>query len=157
MIQRIQTVYLILAGLASSLLLFFFPLAFYYSDTVSLKFRITGIENLTPLSDPVTINPILIYLLVFLAVAAGLLAVATISKYRNRPLQLKLLRISFLVEIVKLIFLFVVIDFIRKSTGAELDYGTGMFLPVIGLLFFILAHRGVQADERRVKSADRLR
>ncbi len=157
MIQRIQTVYLFLAGLASSVLLFFFPMAYYYSDTVSLKFRLTGIENLTPLPDPVTINPVLTYGLVFLALAAGFLAVITLLKYRNRPLQLKLLRVSFLVEIVKLIFLFVVIDFIRKSTGAEMEYGTGMFLPVIGLLFFILAHRGVQSDERRVRSADRLR
>lgn len=157
MIQRIQTVYLFLAGLASSVLLFFFPMAYYYSDTVSLKFRLTGIENLTPLPDPVTINPVLTYGLVFLALAAGFLAVITLLKYRNRPLQLKLLRVSFLVEIVKLIFLFVVIDFIRKSTGAEMEYGTGMFLPVIGLLFFILSHRGVQSDERRVRSADRLR
>lgn len=149
--------YLFLAGLASSVLLFFFPMAYYYSDTVSLKFRLTGIENLTPLPDPVTINPVLTYGLVFLALAAGFLAVITLLKYRNRPLQLKLLRVSFLVEIVKLIFLFVVIDFIRKSTGAEMEYGTGMFLPVIGLLFFILAHRGVQSDERRVRSADRLR
>lgn len=149
--------YLFLAGLASSVLLFFFPMAYYYSDTVSLKFRLTGIENLTPLPDPVTINPFLTYGLVFLALAAGFLAVITLLKYRNRPLQLKLLRVSFLVEIVKLIFLFVVIDFIRKSTNAEMEYGTGMFLPVIGLLFFILAHRGVQSDERRVRSADRLR
>jgi predicted branched-subunit amino acid permease len=37
------------------------------------------------------------------------------------------------------------------------NYGIGIMLPSISILFIILAIRGIKKDERLIKSADRLR
>jgi hypothetical protein len=39
----------------------------------------------------------------------------------------------------------------------RIDYGLGMYLPVIALAFTFLANRGIKKDEDLVKSVDRLR
>ncbi len=37
------------------------------------------------------------------------------------------------------------------------DYNVGMFLPVIAILFCLMAIRGINNDEKLLRSADRLR
>ena len=37
------------------------------------------------------------------------------------------------------------------------NYGLGVILPSLAVLFIILALRGIRKDERMIKSADRLR
>jgi NADH:ubiquinone oxidoreductase subunit 3 (subunit A) len=72
--------------------------------------------------------------------------------------QMKLARIGLffvLVQIAALFFYYV--ENIAKRVGADANYEFGIFLPVISLLFYFLAIRGIQKDIKLIRSADRLR
>ena len=50
-------------------------------------------------------------------------------------------------------------QFAKKIPGGleTANYNVGMFLPVIAILFSILAIRGINNDDKLIRSADRLR
>lgn len=157
MIQRIQTLYLFLAALAAGVLVFFFPLAGYYSDLATVELWITGLKNLAPIASPVHIHALIAYLGVFLALVVAIQSAIILAQYKNRIRQLKLLRIAWLANIILVVYLFFVCNLVAKSAGVAPEYKTGVFFPVISLLFLILAQRAIQSDERKVRAADRLR
>ncbi|MEA3504882.1 MAG: DUF4293 family protein, partial [Bacteroidota bacterium] len=88
MIQRVQTLFLLLATIAGTTT-FFFPLANFVSEMAYYKFFLTGIEHISP-------NPQELFSLAFvlpLAIIAGLivaLSFTAIFLYKKRPLQIKL-------------------------------------------------------------------
>ena len=135
MIQRIQTVYLFLASLAL-ILLFFFPYieitgddAFVKEETVNLLF---------------TIIPAVLFL-------------AAIFLFKNRMLQRRVTRIA-LYFIVALIVSALYFAFYQNADATQVvQFEFGGLLPVLSLLFAVLALRGINKDEQLVRSIDRLR
>ena len=133
MIQRIQTIYLFLAAVVL-LLLFVFPLG------------IVGGNNFTFQNDIVA----------FIAALVGAgVSLITIFLFRNRSLQKKTLQIavfavSFFVGWIAMSI------FINKDPALD-QFGIGLACPFIALLFMFLAMRGINKDNKIVKSMDRLR
>ncbi|MDO9510983.1 MAG: DUF4293 family protein [Bacteroidales bacterium] len=156
MIQRIQSVFLVLAALLAAFT-FAFPLASFFSETVAMHLFITGPMPLTPVSDTVIINRWFIYTLVFLNVGSGFLALVAMFQYKNRLHQLKLVKIALLMNVVLVAVLFVLTDFIKKKLSVTPDYDIAIILPVIGLILLLLAQRGIKKDEEKVKSTSRIR
>ena len=157
MIQRIQTVYLFLAGLAG-ILLFFFPLANYYNEMAgNYRFFITGIEAMDP--DPKMqfsfwfTSPLWI-----VNGAATILSLVSLVFYSNRLYQLRLVAFNILFNIllVVLIFLFYT-GKIEGITQISPAYQEGVVFPLVSLVFLVLANRSIRKDESKVKAADRLR
>ncbi len=72
--------------------------------------------------------------------------------------QLKLIRFGLFLNIalIAAIFFFYT-NQISKAVLDDPDYKFGIYLPIITLLFIILAMRGVQKDIKLIRSADRLR
>jgi glucan phosphoethanolaminetransferase (alkaline phosphatase superfamily) len=154
MIQRIQSVYLSLIALLS---LLFVPGSFLsFTEKSGTKlivafnglFRIAGpnhdlIERLLPLS-------ILIVLIFFMALV-------TIFIFKNRKTQLRLTLILIILISVFVIAMIHVSMSITSKFDATIIPGVKMFLPILILLFSILAYRGIKKDDRLVKSYDRLR
>ncbi len=157
MIQRIQTLYLFLAALAAGVLVFFFPLAGYYGDMAIVELWITGLKNLAPVESPVHLHPVIAYLGVFMALVVAIQSVIILLQYKNRMRQLKLLRIAWLANILLVVFLFFVCNLVSRGAGVSPVYKTGIFFPIISLVFLVLAQRAIQSDERKVRAADRLR
>ena len=158
MIQRIQTVYLTLAILALSLL-FFFPVAYFYTEMASLRFYITGVKNMVP-SGTVPFPGWFTYPLMAGALFVIVLSGVIISLFKNRPKQIKLTNIAVMLNIFFVLgLLFIYIPMLEKNTGIKADYaGTfGIYLPVISLMFLVLASRSIKRDEKLVRSSDRLR
>jgi hypothetical protein len=61
------------------------------------------------------------------------------------------------IVLVMVIFFFYATK-IKTLTMTEPEYNyTGMVLPLVSILFLILANQGIRKDEALVKSADRLR
>ena len=153
MIQRIQTVYLFLASLAIYLL-FLFPIANLFTTTGAKKIMITGVYE--------TINGQVAQtesftLLMIATVIIGLVPIALIFLYKNRKKQLTLVYTSVIVFIA---YSFWISQTVKSASGTTLqisDYGIGAGLTSVAVLFLILAGRGIQRDEKLVKSADRLR
>jgi hypothetical protein len=158
MIQRIQTVFLFLAFLAA-VLLFFFPLAGIYSGTVAYKFYIYGMKNMVPGEDSV-ISFMTTFPLLLINAVIGVLSVSAVFLYKNRVTQMRIVRIAILLQIVMIALVFFVYAKIIETTlFSSPDYleETGIYFPLISLVFLILANRSIMKDEKLVRSVDRLR
>jgi len=158
MIQRIQTVFLFLAFLAA-VLLFFFPLAGIYSGTVAYKFYIYGMKNMVP-GEASVISFMTTFPLLLINVVIGALSIGAVFLYKNRVTQMKIVRIAILLQIVMIALVFFVYAKIIETTlFSSPDYleETGIYFPLISLVFLILANRSIMKDEKLVRSVDRLR
>lgn len=157
MIQRVQSLFLLAASFMM-LMIFVWPLASYYSDTMTVVLHLYKIESVTALpGGGISVSPVLTGFISFLTVVVAILCTIIIFKYKSRPAQIKLLRISLIINIVFIVTVFALTDFIRKGIGIIPEYGTSAFFPVVALMFQLLAMRFIRKDEEMVKSADRLR
>jgi hypothetical protein len=142
MIQRIQTLWLIIVAITafatSQLTLYVGKL----SNGSELEFKLAG--NL---------------LLAIIIILLGLLALICLFLYKNRKLQFKLSVIGLIVSIGFLFLEYFVVENYFKPDNAILtgSYKIGAILPVVMIVFFFMAARGIYRDEKLVKSMDRLR
>jgi len=158
MIQRIQSVFLLLAFLAA-VALFFFPLAGIYSDTATYKFYVYELKNMVPgevsLFSFMTTFPLLL-----LNILVAALSIGSIFLYKNRISQAKIVRLAILLDIVLIaLIFFVYAKIVETNLLASPDYldEAGIYFPLISLIFLILANRSILKDEKLVRSIDRLR
>lgn len=103
--------------------------------------------------------------LVTLVILCGVIAVAGIFLFRNRTLQMRLVALGFLLNVVYAFLLFFwavdkYADLLSSGLGGakpEVIWFVGAFAPLLSLVFFFLAQRGIRKDEALVRAADRLR
>jgi len=155
MLQRVQSIYLLLASLAM-FALFFFPLVHnVYVDGKPLTVMVTGIyQDLngqlthTEFFTGVTIATVII----------ALIPLAIVFLYKNRKQQIALCYSALLVIVGYSFWLSraakAVMGCIQIDTH---NWGIGLFLSSISMLLILMAIRAIKADEKLVKSADRLR
>ncbi|MCX6268528.1 MAG: DUF4293 domain-containing protein [Bacteroidetes bacterium] len=158
MLQRIQTLYLAIVAIAC-ILLFFFPLANYYHEIQgNYKLFIYGIKSMDP-EPKVLFSSYFTIPLIFMAVASFIFAVSAIFLFKNRPLQIRLCAFNMLTNIVLvMVIFFFYATKIKTMTLIEPEYNyTGMALPLVSILFLVLANQAIRKDEALVRSADRLR
>lgn len=141
MIQRIQSVYLLLSAV---LLVCFgiFPLA-EVQDAVGAVLASAG-----GMSAMNTFIP---------AIAAALIAVLAIFMYRNRKAQMRLCLLLVLLSLVLSGGAAYGIFSQATALGGQVAWKPGIAFPLLAVVFFYLAWRGVRNDDRLVRSADRLR
>jgi hypothetical protein len=133
MIQRIQTIHLFLAVISAVLFL------------VSPYGQIAE-AALMPLDYTV--------LSVF-SILSILVSAATILKYTNRKLQKKLIWVGLGIVDVLLIFLLYQYFFVEATRSFQL--GMGLIFLLFIPIFLVLAMKGINNDEKIIKSMDRLR
>jgi uncharacterized membrane protein len=136
MIQRIQTVYLLVVILIAGILPFWVNL---WSDA-------QGNEIFAK-------NEILISLAFYIS---ALLALVAIVLFKNRKNQFVVNRLNLILQLFLLGF------FVYRSLNlpGEIEVsekGIGMLIPVVSIVFLVLANRAIKKDEDLVKSVDRLR
>ncbi len=156
MIQRIQTIYLLLAVLCLSAV-FFTDIA-HYTDAAGIKSELSlyALNNANGEVEPVDFGllPVSLY-----AVAAAMLF-ASILLYRNRSTQRRVIRFAYLFIIGGLIAVWY---FVSRNywdldlTEPDLGYRVGFFLPFASIAFAMLASRAIRRDEELIKSLDRIR
>jgi len=145
MIQRIQSLFYLLAALCAAGI-FFLPIA--TSDKPASPFLEDKIFNV---QDHIGF--------IVVAALAVLLPLAALFLFKNRPLQLRLGAVSLLFP---LLLIGAGVWMILKNGTAEVQsavitQGTSMFLPIGVIVFGLLANRFVKKDETLVRSSDRLR
>lgn len=156
MLQRIQTIFLLLVALCS-LALFFLPLAGFLSDLFYLKLYLYAFENMTPDSELqfgiLTVLPLLV-----INGAIILITMITIFSYKERIKQIRLLRIDMLLNMGLLVAIFVFYPYLLlNNIKLDSEFEVGAYIPIINLIFLFLANRFILKDEKLVRSADRLR
>lgn len=143
MIQRIQSIFLLLAAGASFGVLGA-PLASAKAAIAHSMFK----DQLLTVQDDLV-------LLVAFAVA-GVLALASIFLFKNRKTQLQISAIAMVANLLGLGYAAFLL-YQNKIDFANLAIAVGAYLPLIAVLFEILANRAIRKDEKLVRSADRLR
>jgi hypothetical protein len=158
MIQRIQTIYLSLVFVAMALL-FAFPLAQFFSENGAYVLSVKGLQNMVP-GGPDVFNPLIFIPLILFSAGIGLLALFTIFQYKNRLFQIKLTNIGVFLAIVLIMgIFFLYIPMIEKKISIVPDYSKafGIYLPLVALVFMVMANRAIKRDDKLVRSSDRLR
>ncbi|WP_242094964.1 DUF4293 domain-containing protein [Aestuariivivens sediminicola] len=138
MLQRVQTLYLLITVVASAALIFVFPL-YQVSDNDGVWVYAA--------SDNVLLS-------VFLC--SAVLSLITILKYKNRKTQFMLGRLNIILNFFILGF-FVYQSLNLSGETVVSKKGIGMLLPIISIVFLVLANKAIKRDEDLVKSVDRLR
>jgi dipeptide/tripeptide permease len=141
MIQRLQSIWLLLAAAAAFCSLKF---SFYSGNMIA--------ENQTKARVELTAQSNL--LLLILTAGVGIASLIAIFLYKNRKLQLRIVLLTLLVSIINLVLFFMQTKkFVPDAGNYALTAVFALFIPV--LLFFAI--RGIRRDEKLVKSLDRLR
>ncbi|KIQ24859.1 DUF4293 domain-containing protein [Flavobacterium sp. MMLR14_040] len=138
MIQRIQTVYLILTFLVTGVLMFFIPLwtlntgkAFYFMQD--------------------QVYTILLGL-------STMLTIISIISYKKRQNQFVMGRLNIILNLILLgLFVYRSLNLSGETVNAVSEKGIGMFLPIVAIVLLVLANKAIKKDEDLVKSVDRLR
>lgn len=155
MIQRIQSVWLFLATTAIFALFLFPYVQVLNPDGTGRSIKVTGVyENLN--GQVVQTEPFLALTIVTVIVA--LIPFIIIFFYKNRKLQITLSYITILLIIGLSFWTAQVAKAQAGNISLQLEnYGLGVVLPPIAILFMILALKGIRKDDKLIRSADRLR
>lgn len=138
MIQRIQTVYLLLTFVVTGVLMFFIPLwtlntgkAFYFMQDQ------------------------------FYTILLGLstmLTIVSIISFKKRQNQFVMNRLNIILNLILLgLFIYRSLNLSGETVNAVSEKGIGMFLPIVAIVLLVLANKAIKKDEDLVKSVDRLR
>ncbi|WP_396168920.1 DUF4293 domain-containing protein [Flavobacterium sp.] len=137
MLQRIQTIYLLLAFLVTGVLPFFIPL-WAMADGKAYLFM----QNQ-------------LYVVIF-----GLsttLSILSIFSYKKRQNQFVMGRLNIILNLILLgLFVYRSLN-LSGETATVSEKGIGMFLPIVAIVLLVLANKAIKKDEDLVKSVDRLR
>ncbi|QXP74498.1 DUF4293 domain-containing protein [Tenacibaculum sp. AHE15PA] len=145
MIQRKQSIYLLIAGIISAGLTFIFSL--WTNSQTNLPIYIVDLFSGVSVLEKTA--PILFF-------ASALLSFVTLFLFKNRQLQFVLGRLNILINL----FLLGILIYLSQTLSGEAlvsEKGIGMFFPVIVILLLVLANKAIKKDEDLVKSVDRLR
>ncbi len=152
MIQRIQTLYLILAAIALSFI-FMAPIVSYTGiDGVIYTLNVKDLLG----SDGTVQQAASRISILILAPITLLSIVFMISQFKNRQKQMAIGRLIYLMLAVLITLAWFFIEANKFDTEIN-GYGFGYFAPVAALPFIFLANRSIKKDEELVKSLDRLR
>ena len=137
MIQRIQTIYLLLAFVVTGILLFFIPL-WTMSDSKEYYFMQSQVYT------------------ILLGLSTTLTLLSVVS-YKKRQNQFVIGRLNIILNLILLgLFVYRSLN-LSGETPAVSEKGIGMFLPAVAIVLLVLANKAIKKDEDLVKSVDRLR
>jgi Domain of unknown function (DUF4293) len=136
MLQRIQTIYLIISAGISGGLIFVFHLWTTINETEFYA------------------KDELLYFGLFLGSTA--LTLIAIFMYKNRQTQFVMCRLNIILNFI-LLGLFVYRSLKLSGETGVSEKGIGMLLPIFSIVFLALANKAIKKDEDLVKSVDRLR
>jgi hypothetical protein len=147
MIQRIQTVYLILVAILLGLI-YLFPIADIAATNALYRFDIQGIHK----AEELVMNGWPLMLFLSLVIVVHLLI---IFLYKKRILQVKLLilAIILLLGLFSSFFWFGYMGF----RGATVGFKLTMAIPAVTIILDYLAIKAIAKDEALVRSLDRIR
>ena len=136
MIQRIQTIYILISALIMGALYVWFPIMLDQDGGVILQ-----------RGEPLIVVPI------FLSIV---MAIISILNYKKRQSQFILNRLNILSNFV-LLGVFVYRSLTLSGETLVSEKGIGVLFPIISIVFLVLANKAIKKDEDLVKSVDRLR
>lgn len=136
MLQRIQTIYMIISATLLGALYVWFP-------------NIVSEEGLVVVRND---EPIMLGLIF----GSILVTFISIFSYKKRKSQFVINRLN-IILIFFLLGVFVYRSLTLSGETLVSEKGIGVFLPIISIVFLVMANKAIKKDEDLVKSVDRLR
>ena len=136
MLQRIQTIYMIISATLLGALYVWFP-------------NIVSEEGLVVIHND---EPIMLGLIF----GSILVTFISIFSYKKRKSQFVINRLNIILNF----FLLGVFVYRSLTLSGEIlvsEKGIGVFLPIISIVFLVMANKAIKKDEDLLKSVDRLR
>ena len=144
MIQRIQSIYLFISTLLSGGLIFILNL---WTNEQGVDFFVM---------DSFSSENILLKVMAVLFFVSAVLTFVAIFQFKNRQLQFVLGRLSILTNFI---ILGIIVYFSQNLSGEihVSEKGIGLLIPILTIVFVVIANKAIKKDEELVKSVDRLR
>lgn len=172
MIQRIQTLYLLVAFIALSMMFIFPVVTFTSNQPVSgipqtsqgafLDYKIYAFEETA--DNPATpVKPDYSNIFVANALAIGvsiLLVLVTVSMFNNRKMQMTMCWLTVCCMLICVGLIYYEVNYIvnpNKIVHTNEQMGIGAFSLSVGLIFTLFARKSIKKDDDLVRSADRIR
>lgn len=154
MIQRIQTLFLGLVIIVMSLNLFS-PV--WQASNTEKSIVVMPFYLLEKTGEQEQHHGVLYIALAIVAIIA--IAIFSMSKFKNRPLQLRLGMLNSVLLCAVVLAFYMVIGKGKAMMGSTFNerFEVGFYLPLISIIFNILANRFIKKDDDLVKSVDRIR
>lgn len=158
-LQRWQSVYLLLATIAISIFAFL-PIVQFQTPTSVFDFSVLSLTELgSPTAQIGTVNtPLHNWMLFSVNMLTSIISIITIFKYKNIKLQKKLCYIN-LALIVSLWASTIIVanNMIELLQSQHYVLQFGIILPAIAMIFVFLAISCMKKDQKILSSYDRIR
>jgi hypothetical protein len=161
MIQRKQSLFLLIAAV-----LFIAQFAFNFweaeyldeNDNVIATAEMT-VSQITFEQDRAVVSNQTSWVMIS-TIAVILFAFLSIFIYGNRRIQVKFVHFTSLIALLQIVLAFYNIEDAKlaiEAAGLNDRYGLNLFFSIAAIIFLYLAARGIDSDEKLVRSADRIR
>ncbi|MBR5168999.1 MAG: DUF4293 domain-containing protein [Muribaculaceae bacterium] len=147
-IQRIQSVYLLIAVILMVVFAFFPALTFHLGDkTVFYGALETGRVG------SLHVDPLMLTLIILIS----LLAFIDIFLFKNLQRQMTVCFIDIIIGLAMLIAIGIQAYVVSGRNGWTVSCQWTLVLPVLSIIFLMLAHKSMSSDKKNLRDADRLR
>lgn len=147
-IQRIQSVYLLIAVILMAIFAFFPALSFQLGDRTfvygALEAGKVGVTHIDPL-------------MLMLVVLISLLAFIDIFLFKNLQCQMTVCFVDIIIGLAVLVAIGIQAFVVGGREGVVVTWQWYLALPVLSLIFLMLAHKAMSNDKKKLRDADRLR
>ncbi|RNI37290.1 DUF4293 family protein [Hanamia caeni] len=148
MIQRVQTIWMILAAIAVFLTIKFS----FYSGTLAIQ---NGADAVTSMATDGSYHLVTAtdnFLILILTSALGTGIIINIFLFKQRSIQIRIIIAAILMECL-IIFLYI------KETEkfSQGNFNIWAILHILVIIFLIMASRGIYKDSKLIKESNRLR
>ncbi|SRR5690625_236140 len=140
MIQRIQSIYLLITALLYGVAAILIPEWDFKDVDLFLSYNESSIS--------------------YIYLALAIFAMIIIFLFNNRKLQIQLIKLNIILNLVLLgFFVYWFLNLPGENSFADLfsEKGIGILFPIISIVFLRLAGKAVKKDEDLVKSVNRFR
>ncbi len=147
-IQRIQSIYLLIAVILMVVFAFFPALTFELADKTVLYGALESGR-----AGNLHVNALLITLIILIS----LLAFIDIFLFKNLQRQMTVCFVDIIIGLAMLIAICVQAFIVNNRTGWTVTWHWYVLLPVLSIIFLMMAHKAMSNDKKKLRDADRLR
>ncbi|HSN09696.1 MAG TPA: DUF4293 family protein [Hanamia sp.] len=148
MIQRIQTIWMILAAIAIFLTIKFS----FYSGTLALQNTVDAVTSTATDGSYHLVTATDNFLILILTSALGTGIIINIFLFKHRSIQIRIIIAAILAECL------IVYLYIRETQKfSQGNFNIWAILHILIVIFLVLAARGIYKDSKLIKESNRLR
>lgn len=155
MIQRIQTVYLLLVVILSCVTLFS-PMVYLYDASETMLYQLTY-KGVFQIGDAENSFKLTTWSLTVICTIIPIIALITILLFKKRLLQIRLSVINIILMLGFYALLFIYIWLAKQQFAADWYLRIVCAFPLVNIILTFLAIRAIGKDEALIKSLNRLR